>query len=158
MVVLPFRRQVKWIQRLQLQPRKVSVVWRFQDVQSILDGTCTLQLIYRADSPPLNANTITQDSDDEEGSASQSEVRSKSKYYLNTENSSSYKEQSNSQTDTQNRRDSTNSEQGDIKLPVPEKAGSSSSSWGRFTWQGAVREVDESLYVQVGDSPEASGD
>ena len=93
MVVLPFRRQVKWIQRLQLQPRKVSVVCRFQDVQSILDGT--LQLIYRADSPPLNVNTITQDSDDEEGSASQSEVRSKSKYYLNTENSSYYKEQSN---------------------------------------------------------------
>ena len=48
----------------------------------------------------FNVNTITQAIDNEVSSASQSKVRSRSKYY-DTDNSSSYKEQSNYQPDTE---------------------------------------------------------
>ena len=129
-----------------------------QDVQSILDGTCTLPLSYRAHSPPLNVNTITQDSDDEESSASQSQVGSRSKYYLDTDNSASYKEQSTSQTDAEISWPPSNSKQGDIKVPVPEKQAVAAHAGDGLPDRGTFREVDDSLYVQVGDSPKDSDD
>ena len=59
---------------------------------------------------------------------------------------------------TQNRRDSSNSKQGDIEVPVPEKQAAAAAAGDGLHERGTVREVNDLLYVQIRDIPEASGD
>ena len=59
---------------------------------------------------------------------------------------------------TQNSMDSSNRKQGDIEVPVPGTQAAAAAAGDGLHERGTVREVKDSLYVQVGDSPEASGD
>ena len=102
----------------------------------------------------LNVNTITQHSDDEESSAKSGQGQNTTSTLIThplTKNSQIINL-------TQNRRDSSNSKQGDIEVPVPEKQAAAAAAGDGLHDRGTVREVNDLLYVQIRDIPEASGD